>query len=932
MTSHACALKRCCAAAAVLILVSCLFALCAESLRADDADWGEYPANPVYDPATGRAYYPCVIYDADRFSGHGDAYYYKMWYGNTDATRWQWVAYSNDGINWENAEEVSGIASHGYHAKLVYVAGGYGAGPYFYKIWYWDPDVSIYGITAMRTADSADGVTWVNDQVLTQDASHPLVTGVWPDWNRGSYGPVHVLHNPSASNSGGDPFEYSFAMYYDGTTGGVEVTGLGYSTDGNHWSRFGDEPVLGLGAPGEWDSDYASHGTVVRESDGVWHLWYSGGGPSSGGNQGIGYASSADGINWTKSPGNPLLYYTDGVAWRDNRTYTPSVIYRPDKFGGHGGLSRFKMWFTGRSSTGNYAIGHMASLDPELSLSKTASPPGEITRGSVVTYTLAMRNEGGGPSSGAKITDAVPAFTSYMAGTTTLNGASVEDAGGTTPVSAGMQVNSPGQAPGVIAPGGEAVVTFTVQVGSDLPPGASLRNTATAEAEGIPPLEASCVNDSAAQLPATWYFAEGSTQAGFDEYLLLSNMSGGDMTVTITYISETGPESSSVHVLPANSRRTVYVNSEKPGESGLAAVVKGEEGLICERSMYFQHNGIAGGDDVVGTNAPSVDLFFAEGFTGTPHSPFEEWLLVLNPNDAGSELTVDYLFPGGESESRTYQVPGRRRLSINVDREVGEGREVSARLRSELPVVAERAMYFLYKGVWAGGHNGVAATGARGDWYLAEGYTGWEGSPFDEWILVANENTEPAAVTVTYMFPDGTTRLVEHDAPARGRLTISADEDVGEGMMVSAHIHSDLPVVVERAMYFAYRDAWDGGHNCLGAPSPAADFYFAEGYTGDSGSRFETWVLIQNTSGEEKTADISYFLPSGDSVKQEVKLQPHSRSSVLANQVLDREGLEFSIRVTSRDGSPVLLAERAMYFDYAGPLGSSGGGHDVMGY
>jgi hypothetical protein len=530
------------------------------------------------------------------------------------------------------------------------------------------------------------------------------------------------------------------------------------------------------------------------------------------------------------------------------------------------------------------------------------------------------------------MSDTVPTYTSYVSHTTTLNGERIPDTGGSSPLLSGMAVNSPGEAAGVITPGSEAVVTFMVQVGNDLPLGASLRNTAAGEADGVPPVEASCVNDSSAQLPATWYFAEGSTQPGFDEYILLSNMGNDEIAVTITYLTEGGTEKETQHLVPPLSRRTIYVNAEMPAETGIAAIITGEDGLICERSMYYQHNGINGGDDVIGANAPSIDLFFAEGFTGTPESPFEEWLLLLNPQSEASLVTIDYLFPGGESMRKEYLVPGRRRISINVDTEVGEGREVSARIRSELPVVAERAMYFVYNGMWPGGHNGMAATGARDDWYLAEGYTGWEGSQFDEWILVANENEQPAVVTVTYMFPDGSTREVEHLAAARSRMTVSADAEVGQGQMVSAHVHSDVPVVVERAMYFAYRDAWEGGHNCLGATIPASQFYFAEGYTGNAGSQFETWVLIQNTAPETKTAVIDYILFSGDVVTQELELPPYSRSTVYANQVLGQESLEFSIRVACKDGSPTLLAERAMYFNYMGSFGSSQGGHDVVGY
>ncbi|MBC7229240.1 MAG: DUF11 domain-containing protein [Actinobacteria bacterium] len=1046
-----------------------------------EISWHEHDGNPVYDPADHRAYYPCVLYDPDGFSGHGATFHYKMWYGGYESAPGsahnQAVTYSDDGIDWSAPVEMQGIAAGGYHAQVVYIPEGFGAGPYFYKIWYWTGDMD-YTIGNMRTADSADGENWENDQAVTQDAAYPLISGIsGTDWKRGTYGPVSVLYNPSASNTGDDPFDHTFAMYYDATTGGQEVIGLAYSADGAHWTRYHlppyeDAPVFDHGSPGDWDSDYATFGTVIPDIDGTWHLWYSGSGPAGFANQGIGHATSPDGINWTRDPENPLFHRDDGVAWRNVRTYTPSVLYSPDAFRGHGENARFKMWFSGRTNTPstNYSVGYASSREPVLALEKSSQPTGqvkpgdeltytmvvrnggnapatgttlrdavpahtsyvagsttingapvpdsggttplqagmsvnspgdppgtiapgglatvtfkarvmsgtpggtrvtnaaaatcseqpsgvtaqavievaasapslvlektsfparEVTRGSVIRYTLRARNVGDAAATGARLTDAVPAHTGYVSHTTTLNGIRVEDAGGTTPLAGGMAVNSPGEVPGVIAPGAEAVVTFMVQVANDLPLGADVRNVAVAEADGLAPVEASCANASSAGLPKTWFFAEGSTQPGFDEYILMSNMGDDNMNVTITYLTEDGAERDSVHLLPARSRRTVYVNAEMPGENGVAAIVRGEEGFVCERSMYFMHRGIPGGDDVMGVAAPSLELFFAEGFTGTADSPFEEWLLLLNPNLEEARVEVAYLFPEGEEKRVEYRVPPRRRLTISVDAEVGEGREVSALLRSDLPLVAERAMYFSYNNRWAGGHNGVAATAASGDWYLAEGYTGWEGSPFDEWILVANRNEAAAAVTVTYMFPDGSTRAFDHTAPPRGRMTVSVDADLGEGQMVSAHVHSDLPVVVERAMYFSYRGAWAGGHNCLGATAPASRLYFAEGYTGNPGSRFETWLLVQNTSREPKAARVDYVLSTGEVVTQVLELPPLSRTTVLANQLLERESLEFSMLVTSSDGSSSLLAERAMYFDYSGSFGPCQGGSDVVGY
>jgi len=46
------------------------------------------------------------------------------------------------------------------------------------------------------------------------------------------------LYNPDAANTGSNPFDYTFVMYYDGTTGGTESIGLGYSSDGILWNGY----------------------------------------------------------------------------------------------------------------------------------------------------------------------------------------------------------------------------------------------------------------------------------------------------------------------------------------------------------------------------------------------------------------------------------------------------------------------------------------------------------------------------------------------------------------------------------------------------------------------------------------------------------------------------------------------------------------------
>lgn len=110
--------------------------------------------------------------------------------------------------------------------------------------------------------------------------------------------------------------DYSYVMYFDGTDGSFEQIGLAYSADGLNWTQYGTDPVLPRGGgpwgnTDTWDSSYVYPATVIY-ANGKYHMWYSGGQTAS--HQGIGYAESDDGINWTKSTNNPITALGGFVA------------------------------------------------------------------------------------------------------------------------------------------------------------------------------------------------------------------------------------------------------------------------------------------------------------------------------------------------------------------------------------------------------------------------------------------------------------------------------------------------------------------------------------------------------------------------------------------------------------------------------------------
>jgi predicted GH43/DUF377 family glycosyl hydrolase len=118
-------------------------------------------------------------------------------------------------------------------------------------------------------------------------------------------------------------------MWYAGEDSqGVDRIGMATSSDGISWTKHSGNPVLDLGAPGSWDSDSISDASVIREN-GEYKMWYTGqtyGATSADDVFRIGYATSPDGIHWTRYSGNPVLTTGSLGSWDDRRVWRPSVI------------------------------------------------------------------------------------------------------------------------------------------------------------------------------------------------------------------------------------------------------------------------------------------------------------------------------------------------------------------------------------------------------------------------------------------------------------------------------------------------------------------------------------------------------------------------------------------------------------------------------
>ncbi len=419
--------------------------------------------------------------------------------------------------------------------------------------------------------------------------------------------------------------------------------------------------------------------------------------------------------------------------------------------------------------------------------------------------------------------------------------------------------------------------------------------------------------------PIAW---QGQVRSGgdindfFEEYITIQNPNDAAATVSVTYMMFNGNLYYKDHVVPPKSRYTINANRDCPEKGEFSVRLDSNLPVISERPMYFDYDMTwNGGHCVVGSANAATTWYFAEGRTAPD---FHEYLALENPQTGTAEVNITYMMSNGHVYNKSHRVPGKTRYSIMVNQDCPESGDVSVKVESTLPVIAERPMYFNYGGVWTGGHCVVGATNSATTWFFAEGYTA---TNFVEYLTIQNPNQSEATITINYMMNNGHNYVKTHQAPAKSRFTIPVNYDCPEKGELSIKLESTLPVIAERPMYFNYRGSWNGGHCVVGTNSAASTWYFAEGYTGYG---FEEYLTVQNPNDSVATLQANYMMSNGNNYVKTHVVQPKSRYTIHVHKDCPERG-DISVKLEST--LPV-IAERPMYFNYRGKWTD---GHCVYG-
>ena len=328
---------------------------------------------------------------------------------------------------------------------------------------------------------------------------------------------------------------------------------------------------------------------------------------------------------------------------------------------------------------------------------------------------------------------------------------------------------------------------------------------------------------------STSYFPEGATAGGFDTWVLLFNPGQGEATAKVSLLTQAGPEVEKDVVVPAMTRVSVHLDELLPSTYDVATEVVSDVPLVCERSMYWDPEAASlppdmmrGGHSSSGSASASPDWYLTEGSTS---GGFDTWLLLQNPEEVEAHAHITFMDQNGVAAEEDFTLLARSRTSVRVADYVADNPQVAASVASDLPIIAERSMYWDARvdgcpDAMRDGHAAVGASTPAGTWMIPEGCTA---GGFDSWVLIANVGDTEATATVTLMTGKGAQTPIPFAVAPHTRLSLHLNDFLPGEWQVATLISSDGELVCERSMYWDSRESpgispseMMGGHSANG--------------------------------------------------------------------------------------------------------------------
>jgi hypothetical protein len=330
--------------------------------------------------------------------------------------------------------------------------------------------------------------------------------------------------------------------------------------------------------------------------------------------------------------------------------------------------------------------------------------------------------------------------------------------------------------------------------------------------------------------------------------------------------------------------------------------------------------------------------YFAEGYTA---AGFDTYLTLGNPNGVAATVQVEYLLLSGSGaapQTVSYPVAANSRSTIHVN-DLLPNQSVSMVVTADVPIVAERPMYFVASYPTFTVPSGTATLGATvlGQDF-AFGYLDTT-AKHNTFLTILNPGTSAMSVTTDY-YPAAGGQALESTTTvqpgARGTIAVNGDHVGPPGQPAqqttplpagtySARVHLSQPGLVERPLYFVdSQTGYTGAADVVGVSQPQTSWDFAEGYTDPTFSE-RYWLsnpCLPASSGgcaASPTAQVTatFMDLAGHTTATTRTLGPGQQQAVDVNALLGNYASS-SARITA---DQPILAERVMSFRYTGATG-----------
>lgn len=342
--------------------------------------------------------------------------------------------------------------------------------------------------------------------------------------------------------------------------------------------------------------------------------------------------------------------------------------------------------------------------------------------------------------------------------------------------------------------------------------------------------------------------------------------------------------------------------------------------------------------------------YFAEGRIG---KGFREYLTIDNPGSVACGVDITYYYTIGDSSGASQHTKtmtnvsispnSRHTESVNQDLSVYDPDTTADNVASIVSmnsastcagVMVERPIYFTnYHGISSGTDvTGATQTGLGTSFSFAD--IASDTTHISYLTILNPPGGGSASVTATYYAGGRVVGTQNTTVPAGGRGTLAPGAVTPA---LPAHslavVTSTALVMVERPTYFLHESkSASGAYDVVGAPAAAADWFFAEGYTGSTTQEFLT---ISNPGTTGATASVILKSQTGG-VNRTFTVTVSAQSQVIwdVNQNNTFGGTpEVSAEV--RSTTPVVV-QREMFFTYhhsvsGMPTVVASGGTDVLG-